>query len=121
MQTKLNSKEKINIFSKNYWFDATNQLKNVNMITIAALIVALRVAVKFIKITLAPGLNISLDAYVNSLGSIIYGPIVGLFVGIVVRNVIHIRVRPKRLLSEAAEPPLVGGNRLWKATYFFFL
>ena len=83
MQLKLANKEDTSIFSKKYWIDATNQLKNINMITVAALIVALRVAVKFIKIQLAPGLNISLDAYVNSLGSVIYGPIVGLLVGAV--------------------------------------
>ena len=69
------------IFSKKYWKTATLQLKDVKMITIAALIVALRISVKFFKIRLAPGLNISLDAYVNSLGSIIYGPVVGLLVG----------------------------------------
>ena len=75
-------KEKQNsIFSASYWCDAARQLKDVKMITIAALIVALRIAVKFIKIQLAPGLNISLDGYVNSLGSIIYGPVVGLVVG----------------------------------------
>lgn len=70
-----------NIFSRGYWREATYQLKDVRMITIAALIVALRIAVKFLKIELAPGLGISLDGYVNSLGSLIYGPVVGLVVG----------------------------------------
>ncbi|MBO5716105.1 MAG: folate family ECF transporter S component [Clostridia bacterium] len=75
-------KEKQNsIFSAGYWHEATHQLKDVKMITVAALIVALRIAVKFLKIQLAPGLNISLDGYVNSLGSIVYGPVVGLVVG----------------------------------------
>ena len=69
------------IFSASYWREAAYQLKDIKMITIAALIVALRIAVKFIKIQLAPGLNISLDGYVNSLGSVIYGPVVGLVVG----------------------------------------
>jgi ECF transporter S component (folate family) len=53
------------------------------MITVAALIVALRIAVKFAKIKIAPGLNMSLDGYVNSLGSVIYGPVVGLVVGLI--------------------------------------
>jgi ECF transporter S component (folate family) len=53
------------------------------MITIAALIVALRVVVKLFKINIASGLGFSLDGYVNSLGSMIYGPIVGLVVGAV--------------------------------------
>ncbi|MBR2381832.1 MAG: folate family ECF transporter S component [Clostridia bacterium] len=70
-----------NIFSALYWREAARQLKDVRMITVAALIVALRIAVKFLKIQIAPGLNISLDGYVNSLGSVIYGPVVGLVVG----------------------------------------
>ena len=70
-----------NIFSTSYWREAARQLKDVRMITVAALIVALRIAVKFLKIQIAPGLNISLDGYVNSLGSVIYGPVVGLVVG----------------------------------------
>lgn len=71
----------MSIFSKKYWREAAYQLKDVRMLTIAALIVALRVAVKFLKIPLAEGLSISLDAYVNSLGSVIYGPLMGLIVG----------------------------------------
>ena len=76
----LNEKQ-IKIFSRGYWREAIRQLKDVRMITIAALIVALRIAVKFLKIEIAPGLNISLDGYVNSLGSLIYGPVMGLVVG----------------------------------------
>ena len=81
MQTKLNNKKQESIFSRSYWVDAANQLKDVRMICIAALIIALRIAVKFFKIQIAPGLNISLDGYINSLGSLIYGPVVGLVVG----------------------------------------
>lgn len=76
----LNEKQ-TKIFSRGYWREAIRQLKDVRMITIAALIVALRIAVKFLKIEIAPGLNISLDGYVNSLGSLIYGPVMGLVVG----------------------------------------
>jgi ECF transporter S component (folate family) len=71
------------IFTKKYWQEATLQFKDVKILTIAALIVALRIAVKFAKIRLAPGLNMSLDGYVNSLGSVIYGPVVGLAVGLI--------------------------------------
>ena len=77
----MQKEKQTNIFSSSYWLEAVRQLRDTRMITIAALIVALRIAVKFIKIQLAPGLNISLDGYVNSLGSVIYGPIVGLIVG----------------------------------------
>ena len=83
MQKNIENQEKTSFFSKKYWKDAALQLSDIKMLTMAALIVALRVAVKFFKIPLAPGLSISLDAYVNSLGSIVYGPIVGLLVGAV--------------------------------------
>ena len=69
------------IFTKAYWREAAGQFKNTKMLTIAALIVALRVAVKFARIPIAQGLAISLDGYVNSIGSVIYGPVVGLVVG----------------------------------------
>ena len=83
MQKALENQKKIRIFSRKYWRVASLQLGDAKMLTVAALIVALRVVVKFFKIPLAPGLNISLDAYVNSLGSVVYGPLVGLAVGAV--------------------------------------
>lgn len=81
MQKKVETNTNRNILSRAYWRDAANQLANPKMITIAALIVALRVVVKLFKINIASGLGFSLDGYVNSLGSMIYGPIVGLVVG----------------------------------------
>ena len=69
------------VFTKKYWQEAAAQFGDVRMITIAALIVALRVAVKLFKIPIAQGLSISLDGYVNSIGSVVYGPLVGLAVG----------------------------------------
>ena len=83
MPNKIENQKFTGLFDKSYWRDAASQLKSTKMLTIAALIVTLRVAVKFIKIPLAQGLSISLDAYVNSLGSVIYGPVVGLLVGAV--------------------------------------
>lgn len=83
MQDKIQDNKFASIFSKKYWKYAVLQLKDVKMITIAALIVALRIAVKFFKIPIAAGLSISFDAYVNSLGSMVYGPVVGLLVGVV--------------------------------------
>lgn len=71
------------IFSKRYWREAAAQIKDVRMLTIAALFVALRIVVKFIKIPLAANLSITFDAYVNSIGSVIYGPMVGLVVGLI--------------------------------------
>ena len=83
MQQELEINKRPGIFSNEYWKNASKQLKDPKMVTIAALIVALRVVVKLFKINIASGLGFSLDGYVNSLGSMIYGPVVGLFVGFV--------------------------------------
>ena len=50
----------------------------------AAVIIAMRIAVKAVKIVIIPGaLNFGFDFIVNSAGSMIYGPLVGLLVGAV--------------------------------------
>lgn len=47
-------------------------------------IIAMRIAVKAVKIVIIPGaLNFGFDFIVNSAGSMIYGPLVGLLVGAV--------------------------------------
>jgi len=69
--------------SKNYWIAAVSELKNTKSIVFASLIVVLRIVVKAFKIPLAAGLSITFDCYVNSLGSLIYGPVIGLCVGAV--------------------------------------
>ena len=71
------------VFSKTYWRLAAKNFSDVRMIVFAALIIAMRVVVKFFKIPLAAGLSLSFDCYVNSLGSLCYGPLVGLAVGAV--------------------------------------
>ena len=81
VQLKLN--EKADIFSDAYWKEAAKNLKDVKMIAFASLIVALRVAVKFITIPVDLGVEVSFDCYINSLGAIVYGPLMGLLVGAV--------------------------------------
>lgn len=71
------------IFSKKYWRDAAGCFENPKMLAYAALIVALRVVVKMFKIPIASGVSLSFDCYFNSLGSVVYGPLVGLMVGAV--------------------------------------
>ncbi len=71
------------VLSAGYWKLAAKNFTNLNMIAFAAFIVALRVAVKFLKVPLAAGLSISLDGYINSIGSLVYGPLVALLVGAV--------------------------------------
>lgn len=72
-----------NIFSGGYWRDAAINFTNTRMQVFAALIVALRVIVKLFRIPLAAGLSLTFDAYINALGSIVYGPLVALGVGAV--------------------------------------
>lgn len=69
------------IRSAAYWKEAAAAFRNTHMLVFAALIVALRVAVKFFRIPLAAGLFLSFDCYVNALGSLVYGPLLGLIVG----------------------------------------
>lgn len=76
-----NALGKPRIFSGAYWQKAAANLRSSRMLTFAALIVALRVVVKAFKITLAPGLSLTLDCYVNALGSMVYGPVMALLVG----------------------------------------
>lgn len=69
---------------KAYWLDAAKNFTKTKMLVYAALICALRIVVKALKIPVLPGnLTISFDAYVNALGSLVYGPLVGLLVGAV--------------------------------------
>ena len=70
-------------FSANYWKDAARCFKSPKMLAYAALIVALRVVVKMFKIPIVSGVSLSFDCYFNSLGSVVYGPLVGLMVGAV--------------------------------------
>lgn len=71
-------------FNVKYWKLAFGEFNNWRTLVIAALIIAMRVAVKSFKIPIVPPqLYISFDFIVNSVGSMIYGPIVALAVGAV--------------------------------------
>lgn len=62
-------------FSKAYWRDAASELKDTKMLVVAALMIALRVAMKGLAIPLAPSLKINTAFFVNALGAMIYGPV----------------------------------------------
>lgn len=71
-------------FCKAYWRDAAAEMKDQRMLTIAALVVALRVALKIlIQIPLAANLKITPAFLVNALGAMIYGPVVGAFSAVI--------------------------------------
>ena len=65
-------------FSKAYWRQAFQEAKNVRMLIFAALIVALRVALKSVSIPVAADLRIGVGFFVNALGSMVYGPVVAI-------------------------------------------
>lgn len=63
-------------FSKAYWRDAASELKNTKVLVFAALMIAVRVALKLVAIPLAPGLKINTAFLANALGAMVFGPVV---------------------------------------------
>ena len=80
---KLNEKNSFSIFSRAYWLAAAKNFSDLKILCYAAIIIALRVAVKFVNIPVSLGIEFSFDCYINSIGSLIYGPLVALGVGAV--------------------------------------
>ncbi len=68
-------------FSRLYWRLAVGELKSVRILVLAALITALRIAVKALAIPVGPSLKITIGFFFNALGAMIYGPVVGLLTG----------------------------------------
>lgn len=67
------------IFSAAYWRDALAQLKDLRMLVIAAMLIALRVALKSLGIPVFTNdLYIYFGYLANALGGMIYGPVVAL-------------------------------------------
>lgn len=62
-------------FSKAYWRDAAAELKDTRMLVFAALMIALRLAMKLIAIPLAPGLKINTAFIANAMGAMVFGPV----------------------------------------------
>ena len=66
-------------FSRAYWRDAAKELKSTRMLCLAALMTALRVALKSLAIPIAPPtLYLYPSAFINALGASLYGPVVAL-------------------------------------------
>ena len=80
-------------FCKGYWRDAAAELKDTKMLVFAALIIALRVALKtLVKIPLAPNLDITPAFLANALGAMVYGPVVGAL-GAIISDVLGVLLR----------------------------
>lgn len=65
-------------FSKAYWRDAAAELKDTRMLVVAALLTALRIAMKPLAIPLAPQLSIQTATLATALGAMIFGPVVAI-------------------------------------------
>lgn len=63
-------------FSRAYWRDAAAELSDTRVLVFAALMIALRVALKGLGIPLAPNLKINIAFFVNALGAMVFGPVV---------------------------------------------
>ena len=63
-------------FTPAYWRDAAAELKDTKMLVFAALMIAIRVALKLVAIPLAPNLKINTAFLANALGAMVFGPIV---------------------------------------------
>ncbi|MCQ2438381.1 MAG: folate family ECF transporter S component [Oscillospiraceae bacterium] len=70
-------------FFKAYWKDAFAEMKDTRMLVFAALMIALRVAMKFLAIPLAPNLKIQTAFVANAMGAMVFGPVVAVFAAIV--------------------------------------
>lgn len=68
--------EYANPFSAAYWREAAAQLTDIRIICIAAILIAVRVALKEVKIPIGENLNITVGFFVNALGAMIFGPVV---------------------------------------------
>lgn len=70
------------IFSARYWKEAARQFTNTKMITLAAILVALRVLSQaYLYVPLGENLGIYVDFLFSALGSAVYGPLVGFVSG----------------------------------------
>ncbi len=73
-----NSLQQKSVCSLDYWREAARQFSNTRMLILAALVIALRAICKMMEIPLAPGVNINVAALFNSVGAMVYGPLVGM-------------------------------------------
>ncbi len=63
-------------FCRDYWHDAAREFRNTRMLIFAALMIALRVALKPFSITISFQLTIQIAFLANAIGAMTYGPVV---------------------------------------------
>ncbi|MBR4458753.1 MAG: folate family ECF transporter S component [Clostridia bacterium] len=65
-------------FSRAYWRDAAAEFRDTRMLMFAALMIALRVGFKAIKIPVGPYLDINSAFVINAMGAMCFGPVVAI-------------------------------------------
>ena len=65
-------------FSKAYWVQAVKEFKRLDVLIFAALMIALRVALKSISIPIAANLRINVAFFINAFGAMVFGPVVAI-------------------------------------------
>jgi len=65
-------------FSKAYWKDAAAELKDIKMLVITALMIALRIALKPFAIYIGPQMAIQTATLATALGAMIFGPVMAI-------------------------------------------
>ena len=65
-------------FSRAYWRDAAAEMKDIRMLVITALMIALRIALKPFAIYIGPQMAIQTATLATALGAMIFGPVVAI-------------------------------------------
>ncbi|WP_028983676.1 folate family ECF transporter S component [Sporolactobacillus terrae] len=71
------------VFTAAYWKASAAELRKLNRLTLAAIIVALSVVIGYFSIPIAQNLHLSFTFLIVAFGSMIYGPLLGIFAGAV--------------------------------------
>lgn len=71
----------LSIFTSKYWTTSTLELKKLRTLTFAGITIALSISINTFYVPVGENLHISLTFLVLSIGSLIFGPVTGLFVG----------------------------------------
>ena len=65
-------------FSRAYWMQAASEFKNLKVLVFAAMMIALRVALKSVSIPIAANLRINVAFFINAYGAMVFGPVVAI-------------------------------------------
>jgi ECF transporter S component (folate family) len=65
-------------FCREYWRAAAGEFKKPRMLIFAALMIALRVALKSLSIPIAADLRINVAFFINAFGAMVFGPVVAI-------------------------------------------